>query len=137
MTFPRGLGRRLFFLLQKIVSFLFSFAQSLQRVLPAPERQGGLLRGWAALQSALIVCHKNVSPRAAAGRARVRRFVAGPLRAGFGEARVSWIELGRALLTAPRSPGRRGGVAGGVGGREPGPEGPACGSNRRVRALKG
>lgn len=58
-------------------------------------------------------------------------------RAGFGEAGVSWIELGPALLTAPRSPGRRGGVAGGVGGSEPGPEGPARSSSRRVLPSTG
>lgn len=34
-TFSRGLGRRLFLLLQKIVLFFISFAQSLQRSLPA------------------------------------------------------------------------------------------------------
>lgn len=129
-TFSRGLGRRLFPLLQNIVLFLISFAQ---RSLPAPERPRQAARGWAALQSALIVCHRNVSP--AQRRARPESGgVAGRLPGRLGR---GGDELGRTLLATPRSPGRRGGAAGGIGGGGPGPEGPARGSTRPVRPSTG
>ncbi|KAI5245659.1 Ewing'S Tumor-Associated Antigen 1 [Manis pentadactyla] len=102
----------------------------------ASRRQGGrgeLLRGWDALQSALIVCHRNVSPERSGrpGQSPTGRLV--PFGTGSGEAEA----LGSALPAERRSSGRRGGAAGGAGGGRPGPKGPARGSTLPVRPWTG
>lgn len=131
---PGGFGRGLFLLLQKIVSFLISFAQFLQRSLPAPERPTRAAPGLGrAAVRADCVSQKRV-PRAQRRARPGSGGVAGPLRRRLGPSRS---ELGRALLSTPRSPGSRGRAAGGVGGGGPGPEGPARGSTRPVRPWTG
>lgn len=130
-TFPRGLGRRLFLLLQKIVLSLISFAQSLQRSLLAPERprRAALGLGRAAVR-ADCVSQKRV--HRAQRRARPEfGGVAGGLRDRRGRA-------GSALPTTSRSPGRRGGAAGedgeaGPGLRVPPTAPPVCPAFDRVR----
>lgn len=130
-TFLRGLGRRFFLLLQKTVLFPLPSPSS-----EASRRRGGrgeLLRGWAALQSVLIVCHRNVSPEAAAGLARVRRCGWSP--SGLARARPRrWVRPSRRNGAVPAGgEGRRAGLGGG----RPGPEGPARGSTLPVRPWTG
>lgn len=126
-TFPRGLGRRLFLLQQKVVLFLISFAQSLQRGFLARKRPRRAAPGLSrAAVRADCVSQKRV-PRAQRRAGPESGRVADRLRGQLGR---GGDKLGRALLATPCSPGRLGAEAGGVGGGGPGPEGPARDSAR-------
>lgn len=137
-TLPRGFGRGLFLLLQKIVLFLISFAQPVQRSLPAPERPRRAAPGLGrAAVRGDCVSQKRV-PRAQ------RRPGQGPAvwvvgsGAGSGRAAASWgAPSSRRRAVQAGGEGRRAGLgAAGPGLRVP-PAAPPVLSGRGRSGVKG